>query len=214
MADPITPADGTPKPGESPAMPQNPPADPDPGSLLNGTDPAPPAADPKKDEPKPDAVPGPPEAYEFKIPDGMDLDKAALDRYAPILKELNLSQEAAQKLVDTRAKEVQEQAEAFLKQAVDQHKAWYSEVEKDPEFGGEKLVRNTQAVKRMLDLFDTDRTFRNELQAYGLDNHPAFFRLFARIAGQFSDDQLGPSASPGPGDKDPAYKVLWPKPMS
>jgi len=46
-----------------------------------------------------DAKPeGPPEKYEFQLPDGMELDQEALAEFDPIARELNLNNEQAQKL--------------------------------------------------------------------------------------------------------------------
>src|SRR3546814_5726483 len=81
----------------------------------DGSDDAPqgkePNADPNKDpaEGKDDTDPeGAPEAYEaFAVPDGMELDQAALDRFSPKFKELGLSQDKAQALVSLYAEHIQ-----------------------------------------------------------------------------------------------------------
>src|SRR3546814_17263573 len=81
----------------------------------DGSDDAPqgkePNADPNKDpaEGKDDTDPeGAPEAYEaFAVPDGMELDQAALDRFSPKFKELGLSQEKAQAQVSLYAEHIQ-----------------------------------------------------------------------------------------------------------
>ena len=77
--------------------------------------------EPKEDEPKPedkkpDAA-GVPEKYaDFKVPDGFKFDEKALTEATAAFKELGLSQEKAQKLVDTYAKNTQQAIEAPYKQ--------------------------------------------------------------------------------------------------
>src|SRR5579863_3544340 len=54
-----------------------------------------------KTEPKPSAAPD--KYTDFKAPDGYTLDPATIEAATPIFKELGLSQDAAQKLVDFHA---------------------------------------------------------------------------------------------------------------
>lgn len=41
-----------------------------------------------------------PEAYDFKVPEGMELDAAAVEKFSPLMKEAGLTQEQAQKFAD------------------------------------------------------------------------------------------------------------------
>ena len=57
---------------------------------------------------------GAPDQYEaFTVPEGQELDEAVLEQYSPVFKELGLSQEQAQKLVDVQAAQVAAQAEQY-----------------------------------------------------------------------------------------------------
>lgn len=47
-----------------------------------------------------------PEKYEFKAPEGMTLDEALIAKVTPVFKDLKLSQEQAQKLVDVYSEQV------------------------------------------------------------------------------------------------------------
>ena len=55
---------------------------------------------------------GVPEKYEFKLPEGVTLEQARLDKVSPIFKELGLSGEMAQKLIDLDLALKKEDAEA------------------------------------------------------------------------------------------------------
>ena len=87
-------------------------------------------------EAAPAAPTGAPETYaDFKAPEGQTLDKATIEAALPIFKELGLSQDAAQKLVDFHAAQ-SAKTNADLTKAVDDMRAgWRDAVMKDPEIG-------------------------------------------------------------------------------
>lgn len=80
----------------------------------------PPAAPNKPTPPKEETPPGAPEKYAFTAPEGQELDTSALAQFEPVARELNLTQEQAQKLVDVYPKVLagvqQQQAESWQKQ--------------------------------------------------------------------------------------------------
>ena len=61
-----------------------------------------PAAESQKNE-----APAVPEAYEFTMPEGVALDKAASDEFSAVAKELKLDQATAQKVADVGIKMAQ-----------------------------------------------------------------------------------------------------------
>jgi len=75
-----------------------------------------------------------PEKYEFKIPDGMEMDSELLKEAEPMFKELGLSQAKAQKVIDLYAQKVMP---AFLKKQADaweaQKDGWKESVKTDKE---------------------------------------------------------------------------------
>ncbi|WP_209021633.1 hypothetical protein, partial [Helcococcus ovis] len=101
----------------------------------------------KKDE----KTEGAPEKYDFKAAEGVDLDTEALKDFEPVARDLNLTNEQAQKLVDAYPKILagvqQRQAEAWQKQTED----WAASVKADKEIGGDKLTVNLSAAQRALD---------------------------------------------------------------
>lgn len=120
--------------------------------------------------------------------------------YSEVAKELNLPQEAAQKLLDKVAPVVEarqlQQMEAVRKQ-------WADTSVTDQEFGGEKLSENLSVAKKALDAFGSPQ-LRELLEKSGLGNHPEMIRLMYRAGKAISEDKyVGPTQGSGkPAPKD------------
>jgi hypothetical protein len=133
---------------------------------------------------------GAPEAYEFKAPEGSELDKAAVEQFEPIARELNLSQEQAQKLVDLYGTKVmpqlmKQQADTWQKQVAD----WGAATKEDKEIGGEKFEANLTRAKQAMDKFATPE-LREFLETSGMGNHPELIRVFVKVGAAMSEDNL------------------------
>ena len=151
-----------------------------------------------------------PEKYEFTAPKGAVLDAPTVAAFSTVAKELGLTQEAAQKVVDQlvptlaqRATEVQTEA---LKAAVTR---WVGEVQADPEIGGDKMVDSVAAANKAIAAFGTP-ALRALLDASGLGNNPEFVRVFSKIGKAISEDKfvIG-GRQPLKGTNDPA-SALYP----
>jgi hypothetical protein len=126
-----------------------------------------------------------PEAYDFKLPEGMEVDKELLAETEPLFKELGLTQEKAQKVIDLYAQKVmpaivKRQADAWQ----DQVAAWKNEVVATKEITLDDKGQNTDGIRVINSLFNTDEAakFRADLDKYGLGNHPGLNLMFARMA--------------------------------
>ncbi len=140
---------------------------------------------------------GAPEAYEFKAPEGSELDKAAVEQFEPIARELNLSQEQAQKLVDLYGTKVmpqlmKQQADTWQKQVAD----WGTATKEDKEIGGEKFEGNLTRAKQAMDKFATPE-LREFLETSGMGNHPELIRVFVKVGAAMSEDSLVTSNEKG-----------------
>lgn len=147
-----------------------------------------------EEEKKPE---GAPEAYEFKAPEGSELDKAAVEQFEPIARELNLSQEQAQKLVDLYGTKVmpqlmKQQADTWQKQVAD----WGTATKEDKEIGGEKFEGNLTRAKQAMDKFATPE-LREFLETSGMGNHPELIRVFVKVGAAMSEDSLVTSNEKG-----------------
>lgn len=132
---------------------------------------------------------GPPEEYEdFTLPEGMELDSDALEIGTPMLKELGLSQDKAQKVIDhysqIRQAEVGRMQEAIEKR----NAAWDEDLATDKEVGGEKLAANSAMVKKIFNTFDTDKAAAKYLAETGQASCSPIFKMFARMASHFEED--------------------------
>jgi hypothetical protein len=133
-----------------------------------------------------------PESYEFQMPDGVQLDKAAADEFTAIAKELKLDQAAAQKVADVGAKMAQRQAEAHAKLV----ETWTEQVKTDKEFGGDKLEENLGIARKALEVFGTPE-LRDVLNSTGLGNHPEVIRAFYKAGKAVSEDKFVKGAPAG-----------------
>jgi hypothetical protein len=138
---------------------------------------------------------GAPEKYEFVEPEGAKFDPAVLDTFSEVAKELNLSQENAQKVLDKMGPVMAErQAEAV--KAI--HEQWVADAKADKEFGGAKLDENLAFAKQAREGLGTPEltAFLNET---GLGNHPEVIRFFVRAGKAISNDAFvsgGPNNAP------------------
>lgn len=140
---------------------------------------------------------GAPEAYEFKAPEGAELDKDAVAQFEPIARELNLSQEQAQKLVDLYGSKVmpqlmKQQADTWQKQVAD----WGTAAKDDAEIGGDKFDGNLTRAKQAMDKFATPQ-LREFLETTGMGNHPELIRVFVKVGAAMSEDGLVTSNEKG-----------------
>ena len=134
-----------------------------------------------------EAPEGAPEKYEFnsKVTDAPnELDPEVLTAFGDVAKELNLPQEAAQKVLDKVAPVIQaKQAKALEVAKAD----WVSNSQADEEFGGEKLNDNLEIAKTALDAFGND-ALKSLLVETGFGNHPEIIRFMYREGKAISED--------------------------
>ncbi|WP_219096563.1 hypothetical protein [Pseudomonas sp. UMAB-40] len=203
-------ADGAPSGGAAPATPAAAPAAPAPDSTLLTPPAAPAATDPKpegeppakpgdpakpedgkpKDEGKKDEPQGAPEAYtDFKLPEGMDMDAEVLGEFKGLAKELNISQEKAQQLIDFQTKLATKQAEEYQAAVTKQKEDWAAAVKNDPELGGEKYEKSVESAVKVIQAFG-DEGLKNLLNTTGLGNNPALFKFCHRVSQAISEDKF------------------------
>lgn len=158
----------------------------DPKKTEEGKDPDDGKQEGKKDDGKPD---GAPEKYEFTAAEGVDLDTEALKDFEPVARELNLTNEQAQKLVDAYPKILagvqQRQADAWQAQTEE----WAATVKADKEIGGDKLTANLGVAQRALDTFGTPE-LKEYLNGTGLGNHPELVKAFIKVGKAMSEDGM------------------------
>lgn len=158
------------------------------------------AGDQKPDGPKPDE-PKVPEQYEFKVPDGMTLDPTAVEAFTPVAKELGLSQDQAQKIVDLYATQVAASQKALADGWIKTQQDWAKDLSSDKEFGGEAFNATRNQANTVLAKYATKDEIQ-QIQAMGLGNFPPFVKLLARAGKAMGEDTFvrgnlsGGAASP------------------
>lgn len=142
-----------------------------------------------------DKAPVVPEKYEFKAPEGVTLDSTLIEKATPLFKELGLTQDAAQKLVDFQAAQQAEASKAFTAQV----EQWKAEVKALPEsdkvLGDAKLALNKLA----------DPATQALIAGSWMGSHPGVIKLLASAGKLLREDPLHEgNASTGAGPRDAA----------
>lgn len=167
-----------------------------------------------KKETKEETKPAAPEAYaDFKAPEGHTLDKATIDKATPIFKELGLSQDAAQKLVDLYAAQQIEAAKAPGATYEALRTDWRSKVNADPEIKAYATEGKTglDAIKvdigRALGTLDPTLAteFKAAMDLTGAGDHPAFVKAFWKLSQGITEGKHVAGRGPSPqGQRDPS----------
>ena len=136
-------------------------------------------------DPQDDGKPqGAPEKYEFATPEGMQFDDAVVGAFGEVAKDLNLSQEAAQKILDKVEPVMAAQQNEALQAASTE---WAEASKTDKEFGGDKLNENLAVAKKAMDQFASPE-LRALLNESALGNNPEVIRMFYRVGKAISED--------------------------
>ena len=145
----------------------------------------------KKDEDSlADKSDGAPESYkDFTFSKDLEPDVETLTQAKSVFKELNLTQEQAQQLVDfesnVKSEEIQRQQEAWD----ELQDTWKKASETDKEFGGDGLDANLAVAKQGRDAFG-GKEFNEMLEVTGVGNHPEMIRFLFKIGKLVSEDKI------------------------
>jgi hypothetical protein len=146
---------------------------------------------------------------DFVMPEGMELNSTLLDQAVPIFKELGLTKEQSQKLVDFHAQQIQNgiksQAESFDQLKQD----WRAQTENDPELGGDKLTENVATARVALDKLGTPELTKL-LDDFGMGNHPEMIRFMARVGKFMKEDSPGNTGNAVLQNKKDRTSILYP----
>lgn len=132
-----------------------------------------------------------PEQYaDFAAPEGGRIDAALVSEFVPLAKELGLSQDAAQKVVDLYASKVMPHIEqVFAEQHAQRVEEWGKATRDDKEIGGQSFNANVQTAQKAIARFGTPE-LKELLDTTGLGNNPEFVRFCMRVGNQISEDTL------------------------
>ena len=160
-----------------------------------------------------------PEEYaDFTVEEGVIFDADLLEEFKPLAKELGLTQEKAQKLIDLSAKHNQKIMDGILAAHEQRKASWLEAAKKDPEIGADISLfddKDPESVKKSVAFraFNTIAAGAPGLKAMvdelGIGNHPEFLRVFHRIGKNMREDTFEQGKGGGGGEKTIA-KSLWP----
>ena len=176
--------DLNPNPDPTPVLMGNNPEARNPDGSLKTPTPSPsPSPEPTPEPSKePVKVEGAPEKYaDFTAPEGYELDEELVGKIAPVFKELNLTQEQAQKLVNFYGETALEIAEAPYKTYETMREGWRSEIVKDAEIGNGKddlKPEVSAAIDGVFNLMPAQVAdgFRKALSMTGAGDNPDIIR--------------------------------------
>lgn len=135
----------------------------------------------------------PPDRYDLAL-EGFSIDPALIDSADPVLRDLGLSNDAANKLVPV-AREIATRTQASLVRQIEdaaaaQKRAWHEAFAADPEIGGARRDETEHLAARALDAmgFVEGHPFRQALNDSGFGNHPDMIRAFRRLGEMIGEE--------------------------
>jgi len=166
----------------------------------------PPVEPPAAEKPAETKPQGAPEKYEFKYPEGYQVDDTALTEYSTAFKELGLTNEQAQRLVDMDAKRSAGSNEAAVAAQAKQVETWIGELKNDPQFGGAQFEANVGIANKALGAFGSPE-LTQFFKESGLGNHPLLVKAFHNIGKQMGEGSIHKTTSDQPAERSIAERM-------
>lgn len=135
---------------------------------------------------------GAPEAYsDWKMPEGYEIDTEAKTEADTIFKELNLTQDQGQKLIDMYAKYSKASAEESAKVYNEYRDSQRAAVKADPEIGGKLDQVKTTVARAINELGDPAlaKQFRQDMDYTGAGDTLSFIKVFYKLAQAVTEGQ-------------------------
>jgi len=151
------------------------------------------SAHPMDAPPSPSYAPVLPDRYMLAL-EGFSIDPALVQNADPVLRDLGLSNDDANKLMPVARDIMARTQESLVRQIEDsaavQKKEWYDAFVADPEIGGARRGETEHFAAKALDAlgFGDGHPFRNALNASGFGNHPDLIRAFRRLGELVGED--------------------------
>ncbi len=146
----------------------------------------------------------PAEYAEFTAPEGTELGETVMSEFKAAAKELNLSQDAAQAMLDKVMPSMKQSYETQIETA---KTTWAEASTADSEFGGEQLNQNVATAKRALDTYGSEN-LRGLLNETGLGNHPEVIRMLWKVGQTLNEDGVVPGVPAKAVEMDTAKRLF------
>lgn len=134
-----------------------------------------------------------PERYELML-EGFAIDPSLVQNADPVLREIGLSNDAANKLLPVARDIMARTQESLVRQIEDaaavQKKTWHDAFVADPEIGGVRRAETEHLAAKALDAlgYAQGHPFREALNTSGFGNHPDMIRAFRRLGELVGED--------------------------
>lgn len=156
----------------------------------------------------PETPQGSPEKYALNSPnESAAFGMGVMQQFEGIARELNLSNESAQKVINSLVPALEAQQSSYFTETLT---AWREATMKDSELSGgdeAKLQVNLQLAEKAIDVFGDD-SLRTLLVQTGMGNRAEIIRFFAHVGKTVSDDSVSKGSSPNMRDtRDPLEKL-------
>jgi len=157
---------------------------------------------------------GAPDEYTFEAPEGVEYDNELIDAVAPIMKELGLSQEQANKLVDKYTEFMSERGGDDEGMVADAREQWEKSLKEDEKFGGDNYEKNAAQVSQFIQATvpdDLKEDLISTLNETGLGSHPALVKYVHHLSKQFPTGEDNPAGgNPAPRGETSREKRMYP----
>lgn len=151
---------------------------------------------------------GAPDEYqEFSLPDGMEVDSDALEKFLPIAKEKNFSQEEAQAVVDIASDMVQKTLAQQYTAWEEKRDGWLDEGRNDPDVGGKNYDQSVADAKLAIHQIG-GKELKKALDETGAGNHPAMLKAFSKLGKLLREDDFDFGSAQKEGKKDLASRLF------
>lgn len=145
-----------------------------------------------------------PETYEFKVPEGIELDTAFATKAGEVFKELGLSQEKADALTALYADRLAAEAKESAVRFAQMKEAWVAEIKADKEIGGKNYDQSVATALKTVEKFGTP-AFVKFLDESGMGSHPDMIRFCRNVGLHLVEDR------PGAGDSSESKQEMHDK---
>lgn len=188
------------------------------------------SSEPTVEAPKVDADPAPLPVYEFKVPEGAQLDNPIFKSFNDKLGEFqNLSkteqaavQKFGQEMIDLHLEDIKSIVENQNKSSWDwfnnRNKEWLESSKKDPSIGGDRWDGTISASQQAISLYGGTKAQQLEtsklFQDTGVENHPALLRLLSNITKVAAKEGAPVSSTSVPAQKQGIAQAMYGKTSS
>jgi hypothetical protein len=148
--------------------------------------------------------------------EGFSIDPALVQNADPVLRDIGLSNDAANKLLpvarDIMARTQESLARQIEDAATAQKKTWHDAFVADPEIGGARRAETEHFAAKALDAmgYAQGHPFRQALDNSGFGNHPDMIRAFRRLGELVGEDGSFVRPTTAPSRNRPVWERLYP----